>query len=113
MSVTRFPFDKTKIPYPTKPLGNPLSQKDIERLLGVSAMTVYLWRKNPTDPFPCRTIPTLGGNVRLFFPEAGVIDWLKRNRPAKYNQVVKQGASHGTDPSTRGTVGYSTEGAAA
>jgi hypothetical protein len=110
--ITRFKFDKTKIPFPTKQLGSLLTQKEIEKWLNVSAMTVYLWRK-AEDPFPCRTVPTLGGNVRLFFPEIEVLEWLRRNRLARYNQVMKQGVSNGTDPSIRGVAGDGTKREAA
>ena len=87
MAGARFKFDKTKIQFPDKQPGGLLTQKDIEKLLDVSAMTVYLWRK-ATDPFPCRTIPTSGGSHHVFFPQDEVLAWLQRNRPAHYNKKM-------------------------
>jgi hypothetical protein len=100
MAVTRFHFDKTKIPFPHKIPGKPMTQKQVENLLGVSAMTIYLWRKAPNDPFPCRTIPTNGGGVRIFFPTNEVHDWVKRNRPGRYRRITESGGDYGNHANT-------------
>jgi predicted DNA-binding transcriptional regulator AlpA len=67
-----------------------MKQKQLEQWLGVSAMTIYLWRKEEDDPFPCRTVPTPGGGARIFFSQQDVLEWIKRNRPNRYEALMKE-----------------------
>lgn len=67
-----------------------LTRKELEETLGVTPMTVYLWRKLE-DPIPCRTV-VKGERHRIFFPVAQVHDWLKKYRP---NLAPKIGGLNG------------------
>lgn len=71
-----------------------MSQKELEALLGVSAMTIYLWRRQETDPLPFRSVPTGRGRNRNYFVAQEVRDWLSRNRPKlmpKFEEKARAG----------------------
>lgn len=89
--TTRFKLDMTKIPYPVKQIGPLLTMKEVEVLVGVTPMTVHNWRKADSDPFPHRRISNFGTGVRICFPRNEVMDWLKRNRPARYEAILRGG----------------------
>lgn len=74
---------------------NSLSQKQLERLLDVTPMTIWLWRKKINDPLPSRAIPTARGRHRVYFLLDEVTEWLKRNRPDKHKLI--EGKSYDTD----------------
>ena len=71
-----------------------ITQKELERWLDVSAMTIHLWRKRGTDPLPCRSIPTDGGRHRNYFFCQEVLDWLRRNRPDRIPKIGGGYARH-------------------
>jgi hypothetical protein len=65
-----------------------MTQKQLERSLEISPMTIHLWRKLDSDPFPCRTYPTEGGRHRNYFLKNEVVNWLKRNRPKLVSRMT-------------------------
>ena len=71
-----------------------VSQKRLETLLDVSPMTVYLWRRQTSDPLPCRSVPTKGGRHRNYFAIQEVHEWLTRNRPHLIDSL-QGGTDHG------------------
>jgi|HubBroStandDraft_6_1064221.scaffolds.fasta_scaffold579260_1 hypothetical protein len=48
--------------------------------LGVTLMTLNIWRKLPDDPLPCRKVP-VGQRHRVYFNVWGVRRWIGENRP--------------------------------
>jgi hypothetical protein len=60
----------------------------LQKLLGISPMTVYNWRRRAFDPLPHRADPMEGGKHRVSFlvPEASA--WLARNRPALVHKIT-------------------------
>ena len=64
-----------------------INQKRLAAVLDVSPMTVYLWRRQESDPLPCRSIPTKGGRHRNYFAIQEVQEWLTRNRPQLANAL--------------------------
>jgi predicted DNA-binding transcriptional regulator AlpA len=58
-----------------------MSMKEVEWLLGISPMTLWLWRKQ--ESFPHRAHPTLGGRHRLFCLANEVRDWVIEHRPER------------------------------
>jgi hypothetical protein len=59
-------------------------QKELERLIETSPMTIYLWRKRQDDPLPCKIIPIVGSERHhVLFVRTEVVPWLRRNRPEK------------------------------
>lgn len=69
-------------------MSDSISQKQMEHRLGVTAMTIHLWRKglagkNKIMPMPFKS-EALGGSgkrSRIKFDEQEVLSWLKENRP--------------------------------
>jgi hypothetical protein len=65
-----------------------ITQKKLEGILGVSPMTIYLWRKLEVDPLPYRCVPTSGGRHKNYFLLGEIKSWLTRNRPNLVKKLV-------------------------
>jgi len=64
-----------------------LTQKELEKRLGVSDMAIDNWRKQDKyahDPFPTDKTPTKGGYHRLRYDWIQVLYWLERNMPQRF-----------------------------
>jgi len=57
------------------------TQRQVVDRLGVTHMTLWLWRKQSNDPFPCHMAPA-GQAHHVHFDPVEIYDWIKRNRPA-------------------------------
>jgi hypothetical protein len=91
-----------------------MTYKELIGYLGVTPMTIHLWRKL-TDPLPCREIP-VGESHRVYFFTNEVRIWLEKYRP---HLVGRIGGPHGSDNAndngtgSRGASSERLEGAAA
>lgn len=56
-----------------------LTTKDLERVFGVTAMTLYLWRRGTATRSKLRTAPKKRGERSVAYYEEDVIAWAKRH----------------------------------
>ena len=114
MATARVQLDYGKVTSISKLRAVTLTQKQVEREFNVSAMSIYLWRKQGVDAFPCHVIPTDGGGRRICFVRHEVESWFKRNRPEKVQHLQKGELNdriHGGSPG--GDLGNSSQRTAA